>query len=141
MNTNIEEELTGEACYGHTKSKYNKYLELVKKIGSDVVVHDILIGFLDDGELTDFIYEMQDRIKLHERNTECMNTSQHIASKMTQEFKVQLNGAYQGKYRVLVMRKEGLENETLVFTDTERPIHIHNQDIVDLVTETILLPQ
>jgi len=134
----ITEELTGEACYGHTKRKYNKYLELVKKIGSDVVVHDILIGFLDDGELTDFIYEMEDRIKLHERNTECMNTSQHIANKRTQEWKVQLNGAYQGKYRVLVMRKEDLENETLVFTDTERPIHIHNQDIINLVTEVIL---
>jgi len=87
---------------------------------------------------TDFIYEMEDRIKLHERNTECMNTSQHIANKRTQEFKVQLNGAYQGKYRVLVMRKEGFENETFVFTDTKIPLHIYNQDIVDLVTEAIL---
>jgi hypothetical protein len=67
-----------------------------------------------------------------------MNTSQHIASKMTQEWKVQLKGAYEGKYRVFVMRKEDLESETFVFTDTIRPIHIHNQDIVDLVTETIL---
>lgn len=67
-----------------------------------------------------------------------MNTSQFISTNLTKEWKVQLKGAYEGKYRVLVMRKEDLENETFVFTDTPRPIHIHNQDIVDLVTETIL---
>lgn len=66
-----------------------------------------------------------------------MNTAKHIASKRTQEFKVQLKGAYQGNYRVLVMRKEDLENETFVFTDTKIPIYIHNQDIIDLVNETI----
>ena len=59
----IMEEPTGEACYGHTKSKYDKYNDLVKKIGSDVVVNEILIAFLDDEELTDFIYEMEDRIQ------------------------------------------------------------------------------
>jgi len=56
------EEPTGEACYGHTKSKYEKYKELVNKIGADVVANEILIRFLDDGELTDFIYEMEDRL-------------------------------------------------------------------------------
>jgi len=69
-----------------------------------------------------------------------VNTSQHIASKRTQEFKVQLKGAYEGNYRVLVMRKEDLENETFVFTDTKIPIYINNQDIINLVTETILTP-
>jgi hypothetical protein len=66
-----------------------------------------------------------------------MNTAKHIASKMTQEFKVQLKGAYEGNYRVLVMRKEGLENETFVFTDTKIPLHIYNQDLIDLIIETI----
>jgi len=136
MNTNIEEELTGEACYGHTKRKYNKYLELVKKIGADVVVHDILIGFLDDGELTDFIYEMEDRIKLHEEHMK--NTSKHIASKTTQEFKVELNGAFEGKYRVFVICcDDNRENEYFVFTDTKIPLHIHNQDLINLILETI----
>lgn len=49
--------------YGHYKDKYEKYLELVKKIGADVIVHDVLIGFLDDEELTDFISVMEDRLQ------------------------------------------------------------------------------
>ena len=67
-----------------------------------------------------------------------MNTAQHIASRRVQEYKVQLRGAYQGNYRVLCMRKEGLENETLIFTDTERPLQIYNKDIEELVIDAIL---
>jgi hypothetical protein len=67
-----------------------------------------------------------------------MNTSKHIASKTAQEFKVQLKGAYQGNYRVLlVCCDQNKQTETFVFTDTQKPIHIHNTDILNLVLETI----
>jgi hypothetical protein len=71
-----------------------------------------------------------------------MNTSKHIGSKTTQEFKVQLKGAYQGNYRVLLLCcDEDKQTETLVFTDTLLPQHIHNTDIINLVMETIAQPQ
>jgi hypothetical protein len=67
-----------------------------------------------------------------------MNTSKHTASKTAQEFKVQLKGAYQGNYRVLLLCcDKDKQTETLVFTDTIIPHHIHNKDIIQLVLETI----
>jgi hypothetical protein len=66
-----------------------------------------------------------------------MNTAQHIASKTAQEFKVKLCGAYQGNYRVFVICCNNGESEFLVFTDTPVLVHIHNQDITDLVKQTI----
>jgi hypothetical protein len=69
-----------------------------------------------------------------------MNNARHIASKTTQEFKVELQGAFEGKYRVLAVCCEDNENEFFVFTDTEIPVHIHNQDIINLIKETIIKP-
>jgi len=70
-----------------------------------------------------------------------MNTSKHIASKTAQEFKVELRGAYQGNYRALIICCENKETETLVFTDTKEPVHIHNKDIINLILETIANPK
>ena len=69
-----------------------------------------------------------------------MNTSKHLATKSAQEFKVELRGAYQGNYRALIICCENGESETFVFTDTKQPVHINNQDIINLVTETISTP-
>jgi hypothetical protein len=67
-----------------------------------------------------------------------MNTSKHLATKSAQEFKVELRGAYQGNYRVILLCcDKNKETETLVFTDTIIPHHIHNTDIINLVLETI----
>jgi hypothetical protein len=67
-----------------------------------------------------------------------MNTSKHIATKSAQEFKVELRGAYQGNYRVIMTCcNDNKETETFVFTDTTIPHHIHNTDIIQLVLETI----
>ena len=70
-----------------------------------------------------------------------MNTSKHIASKTAQEFKVQLQGAYQGNYRVLVLCCDNGKSETLVFTDSQEPFYIKNTDIHNLVLETISQPK
>ena len=67
-----------------------------------------------------------------------MNTSKHIASKTAQEFRVELKGAYQGNYRVLLLCcDENKETETLVFTDSTQPHYIQNKDIIELVLKTI----
>lgn len=66
------------------------------------------------------------------------NQARHIASKTTQEFKVELRGAFQGNYRVLLLCcDENKNTETFVFTDTPKPVHIHNTDIINLIHETI----
>ena len=71
-----------------------------------------------------------------------MNTSKHIGTKSAQEFKVQLKGAYEGNYRVLLLCcDEDKQTETLVFTDTLLPHHIHNTDIINLIHQTIAQPQ
>jgi len=69
-----------------------------------------------------------------------MNNARHIASKTAQDFKVELRGAYQGNYRVLAVCCKDGENEFFVFTDTKEPVHIHNQDIINLIKETIVKP-
>jgi hypothetical protein len=66
-----------------------------------------------------------------------MNTFRHIGSKTAQEFKVELKGAFEGKYRVFVICCKDGENEYFVFTDTKIPLHIYNQDLINLILETI----
>jgi hypothetical protein len=68
-----------------------------------------------------------------------MNTAQFISTNLTKEYKVQLKGAYEGKYRVFTILGSD-SSSIIVFTDTERLIHIHNQDIIDLVVEAINQP-
>lgn len=66
------------------------------------------------------------------------NIARHIASKTTQEFRVELKGAFEGNYRVLlVCCDEHKNNETFVFTDSPSPTYIHNKDIIELVLQTI----
>ena len=48
--------------FGHYKSKYDKFVELVAKLSPDFVVHEILPAWLNDEELTNFIECMEDRI-------------------------------------------------------------------------------
>jgi len=68
-----------------------------------------------------------------------MNTARHIASKQAQEFKVELKGAFEGKYRVFaICCDDNKQTEYFVFTDTKIPLHIYNQDIINLIMETIL---
>lgn len=68
-----------------------------------------------------------------------MNTSEHIRTTEAKEFKVQLKGAYEGNYRVFfhTAPQDTPRYQYFVFTDTKIPIHIHNEDIVDLIIETI----
>jgi hypothetical protein len=69
-----------------------------------------------------------------------MNTSKYIRTTEAREFKVQLKGAYEGNYRVFIhieIPVSGFVYEVFVFTDTKIPVHIQNQDIVDLIIETI----
>ena len=68
------------------------------------------------------------------------NKAQHIASKTAQEFKVQLKGAFQGNYRVLVLCCDNGKNETLIFTDSQDPFYIKNNDILELIKETLAKP-
>ena len=48
--------------FGHVASKYNRFLELVKQLSPDYVVHEILPAWLSDEELTDFNNWMEDRL-------------------------------------------------------------------------------
>jgi hypothetical protein len=68
------------------------------------------------------------------------NKAQHIASKTAQEFKVQLKGAFQGNYRVLVLCCDNGKSETLIFTDSQDPFYIKNNDILELIKETLSKP-
>jgi hypothetical protein len=63
-----------------------------------------------------------------------MNKAHHIASKNSQEFEVELYGAYEGKYRVFVIGEL-----VLAFFHAPVLLQVVNQDIIDLIKETILI--
>lgn len=56
----MEQEEIGQ--FAHEVKKYNRFLELVKQLSPDFVVHEILPAWLNDEELTNFIECMEDRI-------------------------------------------------------------------------------
>ena len=69
-----------------------------------------------------------------------MNTSERITNTEIKEFRVKLKGAYEGNYRMFwhITPKGSPRYQYFVFTDTKIHIHIHNEDIVDLVVEAII---
>lgn len=57
---NTEQEEIGQ--FAHEVKKYNRFLELVKTLSPDFVVHEILPAFLSDEELTEFNNRMEERL-------------------------------------------------------------------------------
>ena len=70
-----------------------------------------------------------------------MNTTSPVQVKLVNEYKIQLKGAYEGKYRLIILIASPTDTEYLAFFDSKIPLQVTNKDIIDLLKETIALSE